>query len=201
MRRLIQRVNPNRILRNVARVVRFTLFSLVGSIGVGDLAGAQEVLESDLRAAVIVGILRFTVWTRKNSELATGNELTICAFGDAPSAIGLKKVSGPIIIQDQILRFRRPTNEKDLLLCPVVVWGDGNKPLGATNISLAELRELGMEALVICDNCNNNMVGAAICLIREGDRIQFDINIEQARLAGVRFSSDLLTLARKVEGI
>lgn len=154
------------------------------------------VAESDLRAAVIVGVLRFTEWERAPATDDQNSNLTVCAWGNPPSAQGLANAS--IKIRDQELRLRRPTTKEALATCPVVILGR------LTDSMTTEVRSsatLNSAALVICDTCDRSRVNAAVSLVRGENRIQFEINLNRARSAGIVFSSDLLNLARHVEGL
>ena len=52
--------------------------------------------------------------------------------------------------------------------------------------------------LVICDGCQPRDGLTAVVLVREGNRIRFDVDPEAAARSGVSFSSQLLRLARRV---
>ncbi len=184
------------------RVAVSLVFSLLVANSFGQRAYQQQVVvESDLRAAVIVGILRYTRWPNQASASPLNkptpdvnqdnSALTICSWGDAPSALGLESFEDSITIQNQPLRFLRLRGNESHQQCPVIIWGDGR----------AELSDLHPQTLVICDNCNAGVVEAVIKLVRSEDRIQFDVDLAMARSAGISFSSNLLDLARHVEGI
>lgn len=56
----------------------------------------------------------------------------------------------------------------------------------------------GADTLVICDACELPNGSSAVALVREGDRIRFDVDTERVRESGVILSSQLLRLARRV---
>ena len=156
-------------------------------------ANTKSVLESDLRAAVIVGILRFTDWDQSSLAPKGNSPLMICTWGNAPSVQGLEQNQTGIRIRDQALQLRHPKQQEELSTCPIVIWGKQTESLPATTLI--------SNALVICDDCDRDKVIAIINLVRVGNRIQFEINLNRARLAGINFSSNLLDLARRVEGL
>lgn len=54
------------------------------------------------------------------------------------------------------------------------------------------------DTLVICDACELPDGASAVALVREGDRIRFDVDSDRVRDSGVILSSQLLRLARRV---
>jgi hypothetical protein len=51
----------------------------------------------------------------------------------------------------------------------------------------------------VCDGPRYACNGAVITLLREGDRIRFDVDTVRARARGLSLSSKLLRLARRVQ--
>jgi hypothetical protein len=187
-----KKVNSTRSHRNRLRGACVLVFCMSTTF-IQSLAQPQAVLESDLRAAVIVGILRFTQWDQQAPGALPADEITVCAWGNPPSVRGLERSSNPIRVRDQLLRLQRLTLRDDLLSCPVVIWGGES--------ATAKQIQFSPDSFIICDNCNLDSVTAVINLVRDDNRIQFDVNLNHARSAGIRFSSNLLDLARHVEGI
>ena len=165
----------------------FTLYSF----DVNGQTLSNPVPEADLRAAMIVGILRFTQLNRNNSN--ANNELNICTLGQAPSVQGIAKSQAPIRIRQQLVRLQPFVANSSHQDCPVVIVGK--------EVASQLILSLHANTLLICDTCDQAIVEPAVNLIRAENRIQFEVDLNSARAAGVTFSSDLLDLARRVEGL
>lgn len=173
---------PNRLASNCYRVLSLVLCLFFSSPLLSQNPTAPE---ADLRAAVVIGILRYTQLQR-----ASESNLLVCAWGNAPSATLLAANSTPIRIHNQPLVVEQLNAYDNINACPVVIVGKGD----------AQNLPENNNALVICDTCTKANAAAMVTLVSVGDRVVFDVNLANAERAGIRFSSDLLAHARQVEG-
>jgi len=150
--------------------------------------------EAELRAAVIVGILRFTSWdktTKKEEE-----DLTVCLVGSPKSELELEKlhkkhqVNGRTLVI-QHLKITSPKKE----LCEVIIFG------GEVSRQVASSMQGKLEKLpvvTICDNCHQSIASKTLInLILIKQRIRFEADWVTARAKGVFFDASLLELATK----
>lgn len=150
----------------------------------------------ELRAAVIVAILRFTSWQSviPPSEVS---EIRLCTVGQPRSApylqqaSGVQKVAGHVLIVDDLPDFDIGGGE-----CHALVIGP--QPLGfdfARLLAQADTQSL----LTICDGCRGaNAADTIIQLELHKQRVKFAVNLVKARASGVKLDAQLLELASVV---
>jgi len=149
---------------------------------------ALQAGESELRAAVVVGILRFTRWPE-----GSGRAHTVCLLGDPISAEDLLRVDGKSLPGGISLRVHRiGGDDPGVAHCDVVVLGP-NSPLGQVADTLHTNR-----VLTICDGCRIEGTHVMVRLLRHRDRIGFEVDVGEARRRQLQFSANLLDLALKV---
>jgi len=202
MRQLDRRLTCSSCHRNLIAWFSVFLTSFCLSLTAWPQTNSVAVKESDLRAAILVGILRFTELNPSADNSSSDDQISanqskgdlrICTLGKALSADGLENTSAPIRVRQQLLRIERITANERLMACPVIILGE--------QININVLESLNPYAFIICDNCNRSRMPAAVSLVSAEDRIQFEVNLNRARSAGITFSSDLLDHARQVEGL
>lgn len=150
----------------------------------------------ELRAAVIVAILRFTSWQSviPQSEVS---EVRLCAVGQPRSApylrqvSGVQKVAGHVLIVDDLPDFDISDRQCNALVI-------GPQPLGsdfARMLAQADTQSL----LTICDGCRGvNAADTIIQLELHKQRVKFEVNLVKARASGVMLDAQLLELAAVV---
>lgn len=142
-------------------------------------SGHAQVDEHALKAAFVYNIAAFA-----HSAHARASTLTICtqtgdALGAAVGALAGRDLAGRRVT---VIRAASATAGG----CDVLVHG-------ADSVVPA-----GMAALVICDACALPNGVSTVTLVREGNKIRFDVDATRARASGVTLSSQLLRLARRV---
>ena len=155
-------------------------------------AESKEIEESQLRAAIIVGILRYTRWVDP-----VGDNINVCALGESDSTAYLKRVSSRPIIHGKainVIDIPAPVDGKaDQSLCQVLLVGE------EVSVSNAQI-EMFKESLVICNGCELAPELSTIRIKKSNDRIVFEVNLDVAKKNGLVFRSALLELAAQVEG-
>lgn len=147
--------------------------------------------EARLRAAIVVGILRYTTW---NNEVEEGSELLLCSVGQTYSTNALKTEENRITVHGRKLKVTVRKENADLGNCPVVIYGNtSNRPIKN------EIAKSYDNQLTICDGCNTERSSAIVTLTRRGGRIGIEVNVSKAKKVGLKFSSDMLELATIVE--
>lgn len=147
---------------------------------------ARQVDEVSLKAAVVMGILRFTQWP----ALAEDSPLTLCASSHSQVAQKLLSSDNALHVRQRPLQVQLLDN-LNLPDCHIILFSkQDHHPV---------LKGRASQSLTICDQCSEPDL-AAIKLLRRRNKIGFDINLVQSSQNGVEFSSALLELANKVEG-
>lgn len=148
--------------------------------------------EERLRAAIVVGILRYTTWV---DEVANDPELLICSVGQTASAKGLKTAGNQVTVHDRRLRVMTLRGDEDLGSCSVVIYGETSSTPLTNEVSTNYVNQLS-----ICDGCNTDRYPSIVKLTRQSGRIGLEVNLTEAKKSGLKFSSDMLELATIVGG-
>lgn len=150
----------------------------------------------ELRAAVIVAILRFTSWQTVIPQTEI-SEVRLCTVGQPRSApylrlaSGVQKVAGHVLVVD------------DLQLDDAVSSGCNVLVIGPQPVN-ADLAQILAQAdthslLTICDGCRGgHSADTIIQLDLHKQRVKFEVNLAKARASGVMLDAQLLELASVV---
>lgn len=150
----------------------------------------------ELRAAVIVAILRFTSW-QAVVPTTEGSQVRLCTVGRPPSArflqsaSGVQKVGGHKLVVDE-LKPSEVLNGQ----CNALVIG----PQLSGGELTQQLAQVDAQALLtICDGCRGLSVAETIIqLDLHRQRVRFEVNLAKARANGVMLDAQLLELASVV---
>lgn len=145
------------------------------------VTGARaQVSEAELKAAFVYNFAAFTHWPQ--DVLPTGEPIAICAMADTRQAKALEQLSRRTVAGRAVTVSATGAGP-----CHVLLYQPEAVAPGA-----------GAGALTVCDGPAQVCRDAVITLVREGDRIRFEVNAAQARTRRLSLSSKLLRLARKV---
>lgn len=152
------------------------------------LAGAlpaacqQEVLA--VRTAYIYNLTKYISWP------AEKHQITVCHLGDRSAGLSVAGVLNEKDSDNRTIRVVLYTGNSDPGDCDVLYVSGASHDIRAT---LSRVH--GRKVLTIGDTDDFVTQGGMIGLVRTGDRIQLDINLEAARAAGFQISSRVLALA------
>ena len=150
--------------------------------------------EPQLRAAVILGIVRFTSWPPNHNP--GKNRLVVCTIGEPVAEPALLLISETRKVAEYTIIVRSmDDNGEKIGDCNVVVLGSNLDRAAYTKILQ---RVASLPILTICDNCFHDGYSTMVSLVRRDDRIGFQIDITKAKSQGIVFSSSLLELALEV---
>lgn len=151
---------------------------------------------AELRAAVIVAILRFTSWQTVVPE-AEDSFVRLCAVGEPRSlsfllpASGVQKVGGHVLLVDTLEPAAVATGQ-----CNALVLGP--RLSGRASADMFSHADAGA-LLTICDGCRSDDAAETIIqLDLHKQRVRFEVNLAKARASGVRLDAQLLELASVV---
>jgi hypothetical protein len=156
-------------------------------------AGAAQLDEYGVKSAFVYNFLQFVDWPA--ARLGPGDALVVCVVADSPitpklNALETRQVKG------HSLEVRTLAPASDFGGCHAVFVPGGTTARGAA--LAAPNREAGL--LVISENQETAAASAVISLAVVDNRIAFDINLDLAAGQGLRLSSKLIRLARRVQG-
>lgn len=151
------------------------------------------VAEYQLKAAYLFNFAKFTEWPA--AALPAGAPVTVCVAGRDPFGEALTGIETKTI-QNHPVRVRRSVRIDDLRGCHLVFVGEGEERRLPELFRNAELAS----ALTLGDSEDFVEHGGTIGLVTRDNRILFDVNMDSARRAGLRLSSQMLKLARTVKG-
>ena len=173
---------------------RLTVIIIWSVLTIGVHAGTVETAdEPKLRAAIVLGIIRYSRWP---DDVVMSDQLNLCSIGAPRSEQVLTHISGQHKYHDlSIMIYPVPNQQLKLEKCNVLVIGPSLKSKVAQQI-LDKKTVHGL--LTICDGCELNSSTAMVTLVRRDKRIAFHVDLAQSNSAGLSFSSALLELALKV---
>lgn len=155
---------------------------------------SQAVDEARLRAAVIVGIMRFTSWPEAHPYLQA-DTVNVCLVGHPIAGHQLLPVSGiqkaagkPLHIEERI--------STSVESCHVVVVGSR---LSRRRFDSLMERAGANSMLTVCDGCREESADETIIqLTLHEQKVNFSVNLVQAKQTNVLLDARLLELAEQV---
>lgn len=167
----------------------------VGTVGalLCALAGqAQPHLpEEQLKAAFVFNFAKYIEWPAEEGTLA---QIVACVIGDA-SAIGdaLGAFHGRAVA-GRTFQVRRHVQPEEVDRCHIAVLSDSSD-----RRVVAALKQMPAQAVLTVSDADGFVDGGGmIGIVRNGDRLQFDINQAALQRANLKASSQLLKLARNL---
>lgn len=148
--------------------------------------------EDSVRAAFI---LRFAGYVEWPDELPEDRNFVIAVLGSSAVAESLQNQIGDRLLLNRAVQVRRITNIQDAGDARILyVGGDRRRDLRTILTSLT-----GRAVLVVTSENRALEAGSVINLLVADRRMRFEISMEAARAANLRISSELLSLAARVQ--
>jgi hypothetical protein len=173
-----------------SKVCQWLARNLVAAmVGVAAVSAVAAPSEGELRAAVIVAIMRFTAWPAAEKPV-----LEVCLVGKPISQNTLLSIDGEQKVAGRALRVN--PQRRTLEDCQVLILGEG--------VGEAEYERLITEAderaiLTVCDGCKRGLGEDAIIQLRlRQQKVSFEVNLLRARSSGIALDAQLLELATVV---
>lgn len=147
--------------------------------------GHAQVSEAELKAAFVYNFALFTQWPV--DALPDGQKLLVCTAAGEQQLRALRALQNKTVAGHAIA-VTGSAGEADR--CHVVLYDPHapDLPAGAA----------GAGALTVCDGPRYACGDAVITLLREGDRVRFDVDAGRAKARRLSLSSKLLRVARRV---
>ncbi len=188
---LAARARSKRFLRGVVAATILCLgHAAPASVG-SPVSQNPAVTEDDLRAQVILGILRFVQWEGG----VRPEPLSLCILGKPDSAETLLAMDGRTLWEGVTLQVVRQSVTR-VDQCDVAVTG----PLKSKFFRLLTTRAEQHSVLTICDKCARRSLSYSMLnIVKQSDKIRFRVDITKVRKAGLRLDASLLELASEIE--
>lgn len=182
---------PLSLFRRTLGCVGLCIALLSSSLGAGP-AWAEPPREARIKAVLILRLLKFVDWPADNT--ARAESLHVCTWGESPTEAALQSLQGQKIREREI-RIRKLGTPLDTRGCHALFVSDSVRDVTPTL-----LYNSGSSAvLTISDMPDFNKRGGIINLVRQDNRIGFEIQLRYAREHGLQIGAPLLELARVVD--
>jgi hypothetical protein len=168
---------------------------LLAALLYGAMPSAQTVeAEHRLKAAFVSKFPQFTEWPE--SSLDNRQRIEICVARPNPFGTSLTDLTAGERLGSRPLVVREVDSPEEISTCQLLFVP--SQPLRDRKAFLDSARTLPI--LTIGDIAAFVDEGGIVALRVVNGRVRFDINVEAAKLAGLRLSSQLLQLALSVRG-
>lgn len=149
--------------------------------------------ENAVKAGFIYNFSKFTVWPDGAGDSANFN---LCIIGDDQLDGALEALYGKEAANKPLV-LRRHVKDDALNTCHMAFVTKGQKE--SIQRSLSKLRNLPI--LTVSDRDDFIENGGMIGLIRDGERVGFEVDIKAVNAAGLYIGAQLLKLAKEVKGL
>jgi hypothetical protein len=156
-------------------------------------AAVAQTIEPDVKAAFIYNFTKFIEWPL---AAIPPDRFRICTVGDARVASALATIIEGESAGGRPLVHEQPKTADDARRCQILYIGSGDAERGAR--LLAAVRQAPV--LSAGEGAGFAERGGGIGFVVEHDRVRFDINLRAVERPGLKVSSRLLRIARKVVG-
>jgi len=168
------------------------VLAMIMAAGISTSFAASTTSEQALTMAFLYNFLKFAEWPE---GLVTG-ELTLCVTDSATFGQELDAISGRSA-QNKSVRIKRIELSESPRECQLLFISDEEKPV---RIREWLKNSANMPILMVGSNGEFLDMGGMIVLIDDGSRLQFEVNLERVKHAGLKLNAQLLKIAREVRG-
>lgn len=154
---------------------------------------ADSAPEYAVKAGYLLNFARYAEW-RADAFASPTAPILICVLGEDPFGELLDRVVGGRVSQNRPVSLRRSSRVEELRDCHVVFISRSERKELPT--ILATLR--GTHAMTVCDVDALFDPGVMIKLAVVEEAVRFEVRLEPAERAGLRFSSRMLDAALRV---
>jgi hypothetical protein len=160
-------------------------------LAVPGAAPAQTAAEYAVKAAFLYNFAKFVDWPP--AAFPDPNSLKICVLGDDPFGGSLQEVAGEQVGSHKLQVVRTDSISKPAG-CQILFISRSERD----HIQQILAAVKGSPVLTVGDTQRFADDGVIINFILEGSKVRFEINTDSADRAGLRISSKLLQLARRI---
>lgn len=149
--------------------------------------------EYGVKAALLLNFIRYTEWPDQVFQ-SSKSPIEVCIIGKDPFGNILERTFSGKKIFERELEVLRPTDKKALTECHVIFLGHLDNEKKYEVIKSTQ----GRPILTVFDTNESNSLNGTISFIAAGETVQFEINLKTATQSGLKLSSRMLPLAKKV---
>jgi hypothetical protein len=160
-------------------------------LAVPGMASAQTAEEYEVKAAFLYNFAKFVDWPPES--FPDPNSLKICVLGDDPFGGSLQTVAGEQVGGHKLQVVRMDSTSR-LAGCQILFISRSERE----HIPQILAAIKGSPVLTVGDTQKFADDGVIINFILEGSKVRFEINTGSADRAGIRISSKLLQLAKRI---
>jgi hypothetical protein len=153
----------------------------------------HEIEAEELKAAYLYSFAKFVEWP-ESAWAEADAPIVIGVLADASLADALARMAAGKTIQGRTVEVREFSGPENLQVCHVLFIGDIDKRSLQTVLFTVE----GWPVLTVADKEAFTQLGGVVEMFLQDRKFRFDINAGAARRSGLRISSQLLKLARRV---
>lgn len=157
---------------------------------------ARVALERELKAVFLVNFARYVEWPAGSPQADQRRPLRIAILGRDPFQRAIDQAAAGVMVGGRTIVVER-IRDASRAAGYHVIFISGSEAARAAEY-VPRLNRAG--ALTVSDSEAVARHGVAIALTNEQERVRFAVNLDAARLARLTIGSELLRLARSVEG-
>lgn len=170
----------------------FVLLNFIGTSSAYALINQPD--EESLRAAMVIGILRFT----KLPLEADVKKIQVCTVGQPLVENKLSSVISSLRVAKKKLTLTKVDSyQQNTDFCHVIIEGDKAE---ATEKTYHQQSQNKQRPLIVCDGCEHGLNYSTIEIFKRNSGIGFKVNLTLAKQNNIIFSSSLLELATEIKG-
>lgn len=176
---------------------RLLAAALAGAIGVlaPFVPTAQETIEPDVKATFLYNFTRFIEWPGQATPDSA--PFRLCVVADATMEQAISRAVEGEVVNGRLLVMALPQAPQDAVGCHILFVGRSEQRRAAT--LLAAVRDLPV--LSVGDSPDFLEHGGTIQFLLVDNRVRFDVSLPSAQRANLKFSANLLRVARTVKPI
>ena len=157
----------------------------------GNPARASQTLETEVKAAFLYNFTKFIEWP---GGTPSTEPLRLCVVSDDALRRSLDKTVAGESVNGRPLQSMSPRTPEEARTCAMLFIGTSEAAREARLLSAVR----DAPVLTVSDVANFAQRGGGIEFVRENNRLRFDVNLPGAERGGIKVSSRLLRVARRV---
>jgi hypothetical protein len=155
------------------------------------LGQADGTRENDIKAVYLYNFAKYVSWP---AAIPDGDTFKICVLADAAFMKSLDAIlSGEVVDGHRVIRAV-PDSVSETRSCRILFVAKSESERAQRLVDAVRANPV----LAVGDASDFLTRGGAIAFVRDGDRLRFDVNMEEARRSRLTISSRLLRVARRV---
>ncbi len=177
------------------RLLRAALLAAIAGALAPGVVTAQETIEADIKATFLYNFTRFIEWPGLPTPGSA--PFRICVIADATMEQAIKRTVEGEVVQGRPLVMTQPQTPQDAAGCQILFVGRSERHRASA--LLAAVRDLPV--LSVGDSPEFLDQGGTIQFLLVENRVRFDVSLQSAHRANLKFSANLLRVARTVKPI